>query len=464
MDLSFFIGRFHLALVHLPIGLLLLAVIMQFLSRKKRFEKLDSAIAFSLFLGATSAILAAICGWLLANNGAYVDRTLFLHRWLGIGVAILAGLCWLLKTKKIKTESRVLNFSVSILMIMIFYTGHLGGNLTHGKGYLLQYAPDVLKTVFGSESGVEKIRQHYSNPDSTFVFNDLLLPFLKEKCGDCHDEKDKKGGLDLTTKESFLKGGDHDEIFLAGNAYESEIFKRITLPGNDKKFMPPGGEALSYDQIRLLEWWINEGASIEKAVSEYDLPKDIETLFEKNYSLEIKTKSFVETLIVPPISDAVFQKLEAQNFKVTRLAANNNLLEISLQSGLKNITNTQIETLLQAKDQITWLNLGNAEILDKHLPTIQQLQYLTRLRLEQTSVSDQRIALLEGLPNLESLNLYGTSVSDQSIASFIKMSALKNIYLWQTKVSSKGLEMLKSQRPNLEVVVGTELLKENGFH
>ncbi len=457
MDLNLFFGRFHLVLVHLPIGLLLLAVLMQLFSEKKRFEKLDHAIVFTLFLGTISAILAAICGWLLANEGDYVDRTLFLHRWMGIGLSILAGFCWLIKSKKVKAKRNFLTFLMGVLAFMMFYTGHLGGSLTHGEGYLLQYAPTAFKAVFGVKAETEATSQTFSNPDSTFVFNDLLLPVLKEKCGNCHDENNIKGGLVLTSKDGFLKGGDHDEIVLAGNAIESEIFTRVTLSRKDKKFMPPKGEVLSYDQIRLLEWWIDNGASFEKTVGEYDLTTEMERLFEKNYGLETSPKSFVETLKVTPISKATFQKLEVNNFKVTPLAANNNLVEISLKQGVKKMTTKQVETLLEAKEQITWLDLGNAEILDDHLSVINQLSNLTRLRLERTSISDKGIVLLEKLPNLESLNIYGNAVSDKAIEAIIKMPALKNVYLWQTQISPQGLEKIKNNRPDLEVIGGLEI-------
>jgi uncharacterized membrane protein len=137
MDLNYFLGRFHVVLVHLPIGLLLLAVVMQFLSRKERFKNLGTAISISLFLGTVSAVLAAACGWLLANEGVYADQILFLHRWLGIGVAAIAGICWLGKTGKIKIGKRAFTFSMRFLVLLIILTGHFGGNLTHGEGYLL---------------------------------------------------------------------------------------------------------------------------------------------------------------------------------------------------------------------------------------------------------------------------------------------------------------------------------------
>lgn len=461
MDLSSFFGRFHLVLVHLPIGFLLLAAAMQVFSKTNGLKKLDDAIVFSLLLGAICAILSAGGGWLLAAGGDYVETTLFLHRWMGIGLAGLAAFCWLVKTGRIKTPKNVYPVSLTILALMVIYTGHLGGTLTHGEGYLLKFAPSFLKSFFGSKTSTRAATVQFSNPDSTFFFNDILLPLLKEKCGDCHNEKNKKGGLDLTTKEGFLRGGEHDEIFIAGVAAQSEIFVRVTLPGNDEKFMPPKGEALSYDQIKLLEWWINEGASFEKPISQYDLPKDMEMLFSRNYGLETKPVSFVETLHVTAVTDSVYQNLEAHNFKVSQLATNNNLLEISLQPGVKSITSNQLETLLEAKEQITWLSLGNTDISNDALSILQQLQNLTRLRLERTKVSDQGIALISKLPHLESLNLYGTSVSDQCIESIVKMRALKNIYLWQTNISPQGIELLKTQRPDLQVITGLTVTQKN---
>ena len=244
-----------------------------------------------------------------------------------------------------------------------------------------------------------------------------------------------------------MKGGEHDEIFVAGEASESEIFLRVVLPRKNEKYMPPKGEPLSYDQIRLLEWWINEGASFDKTVGEYDLTKDIEMILLKNYGLETKPGSFVETVDVTLLSDSVFRKLESRKFKVKRLATNSNLLEISLLPSVKKIKKDQLETLLQAREQITWLNLGNVEILDEQLRVLNNLPNLTRLRLEQSSVSDEGIVLLQQLPHLESLNLYGTSITDQSVDVFIKMPGLKNIFLWQTKISAEGFEKLKNITP-----------------
>ena len=43
-----FIGRFHPVLVHLPIGILLLAALFQLLSVKEKFRSLEAALAMGL--------------------------------------------------------------------------------------------------------------------------------------------------------------------------------------------------------------------------------------------------------------------------------------------------------------------------------------------------------------------------------------------------------------------------------
>ena len=200
MDLSYFLGRFHLVIVHMPIGLLLLAVVMQLLTWRKRFEKLEIAITLSLFMGTGSAIFASICGWLLAEEGGFDEDILFGHRWAGIGLAVLAGFCWIVKKKIIKAGKVFSTFMMIVLALLVFHTGHLGGNLTHGEDYLLQYAPPQMKAFFGINSNSASALKQFSNPDSTLVFEDLILPALKEKCEDCHGEKNKKRWTEIIDK------------------------------------------------------------------------------------------------------------------------------------------------------------------------------------------------------------------------------------------------------------------------
>ncbi|NDA62915.1 MAG: hypothetical protein EBX50_12865 [Chitinophagia bacterium] len=82
------IGKLHPLLVHLPIGILLLAIIFQWASNKEKYAALAIAIRPAYLMGMLFAVAAVISGWLLADSGSYPEQTLFVHRWLGISVCI----------------------------------------------------------------------------------------------------------------------------------------------------------------------------------------------------------------------------------------------------------------------------------------------------------------------------------------------------------------------------------------
>jgi hypothetical protein len=81
-NLTEFIGRFHPVLVHLPIGVLLLAALFQWLSRKEKYQSLSFAVSISLFWGMISAILACISGYLLSNSGDYDGDLVSILLWV----------------------------------------------------------------------------------------------------------------------------------------------------------------------------------------------------------------------------------------------------------------------------------------------------------------------------------------------------------------------------------------------
>ena len=138
LSLSDFIGRFHPVIVHLPIGILLLGVLLHWLSRSTRFGNLQPAVRIVLLLGAISAVISCISGWLLGRGGDYDPDILNRHRWVGIGTAVIAILYYLNYAKKTGQKLPVtLPYILSVLLLLLItFTGHLGGTLTHGEGYL----------------------------------------------------------------------------------------------------------------------------------------------------------------------------------------------------------------------------------------------------------------------------------------------------------------------------------------
>src|SRR5690606_27449325 len=94
-DLIIFFGRFHPLVVHLPIGFLILAAVIGLLSKNKNYIYLAPSLEFILLLGAISATLACILGFLLSQGGGYDTEGLLIHQWAGILLAALAfSLYW----------------------------------------------------------------------------------------------------------------------------------------------------------------------------------------------------------------------------------------------------------------------------------------------------------------------------------------------------------------------------------
>ena len=99
--MSEFIGRFHPLLVHLPIGILLLACFFQLLAAREKYSNLQPAVGIALFWGMLSAVASCITGYLLSASGDYDEVLVGRHQWMGIGVAVIATVYYFLQQKKL---------------------------------------------------------------------------------------------------------------------------------------------------------------------------------------------------------------------------------------------------------------------------------------------------------------------------------------------------------------------------
>lgn len=85
-------------------------------------------------------------------------------------------------------------------------------------------------------------------------FDKQVAPLFASKCLDCHNSREAKGNLDLSTKKNAFAGGDSGVVLTAGNIKESYLWDRIA---DDE--MPPK-HPLSADEKQILKQWISEGA------------------------------------------------------------------------------------------------------------------------------------------------------------------------------------------------------------
>ena len=449
-----FLGRFHPIVVHLPIGFLLLAGIAEIIARRRGIA-LDHAISLMLLSGAVASVVAVVLGWLLAAEGGYDESTLFWHRWAGVAVAVVSIAAWLVKSGKLSLTAGAYKASLWGLVILLALTGHLGGNLTHGANYLLEYAPEPIAQLLGGSS--QQNVTLAEDPDSVQVYQHIIAPLLEDKCLECHNDSKLKGDLNLANQEAILAGGDNGDVITPGNAHESEIFRRITLRPDNKKFMPPDGKTpLSYNEVKLIEWWLNSGADFENSVLEAGVNPEMKFVLAQLYGLDTDPKSYVERAFVEATEPENLNLLVDAGFYAQPIAANNNFIEVK-KKRTTDIEKSSLQLMDNVKQQVTWLHVGGAGLTDQDLSFLQGMDNLTRLHLENNPITEEGLKVIEGLPHLESLNLYGTNVTGAVLETLQSLPSLKKVYLWQSKVSQEDAVSIQDALPEVDVDFGINL-------
>lgn len=443
-NITSFFGRLHPALVHLPIGILLLAFCFHLLSFSDRYKKLKSAVRPALFYGMLSAFASVLTGYILSKEGGYDERLLVQHKWMGFATAGLSCLVYLftLKVPPFSKEDRrkavfILFFP---LVILVLLTGHWGGSLTRGEDYIFESAKPG-----GSDSNeIMAKRIRISDVDEAEVFNDIIRPLLEEKCFACHSSKKQKGQLRLDAIDLILKGGKHGEIVVPGNAEESEMYKRLVLSTEIKEHMPPRKEPqLTSVEVELIRWWINQGASFEKKAKEFTQRDELmEYLHTRNN--QVPLQSWVPEKEVEVPDQSVIKELRALGIAVVPVAANSNYLSVSF-AGKKAIVPRDIELVKSLSQQLIDLNLSWSSISDQELIMITSLKELRVLNLSHTAVTNVGVLELKKLENLALLNLVETKVDNGAVKSLNEMKSLKELYIFNTKITKEGLTVLNTK-------------------
>jgi len=441
-----FAGRFHPLLVHLPIGFLLLGIIFLWLSRSERYVMPANILRTVWLLGALSALASAVTGYLLSLSAAYDADTVNWHMWMGIAVTIVSFFLFLNPT----VFKRKIPYVLSVLLLLLLtVTGHLGGTLTHGEGYLTGEAVDAEIVLLPAKN--------IADVQEAKLYEDILQPVFQTKCYSCHGPQKQKGSLRMDNPQLIIKGGKNGEIINAGKADESEMMKRLLLPENDKKHMPPKQKAqLTETEIALLHWWIQQGAGFDKKVKELPQTDKIKPVL---LSLQAGNKQPVkDTLTIPetPVEKAdanVIRALQNRGIMVLPVAANSNYLAVNFIS-VPNVTSRDLDLLAALQKQLVSLKMGYTNIGDSALLVLGKCSQLLFLQLNNTKITDNGLSFLQPLKKLRSLNIVGTSISIKGIGSLQNVSSLKAVYLYQSKVAPADWTALKKLFPATEIDTG----------
>lgn len=240
------LGNLHLVFLHLPIGFVVAAVLIE--CWRWRRPSVEGAWLQGRLLAANAVatLLTAGAGLVLAGTGSYDADTLGLHRWAGVVCAGLAIAVWLTHAKGRVAGARVL---LAGLLAVTIFAGHQGATLTHGPEVTAWWP--AREIVWVEVPGAENS-----------VFTLEIQPLLERSCVECHGPRRSRGGLRLDSREAALAGGKSGLAAIApGRPEASEALRRVKLPHDDDDFMP-GGEnpPLTADEIAALARWIADGA------------------------------------------------------------------------------------------------------------------------------------------------------------------------------------------------------------
>ena len=263
------------------------------------------------------------------SRGSYPESTLFWHRWLGIGITILAFAGWQLKRRSEQFSVNIHRGVNALAVLLLLIGGHQGGNLTHGSTYLIENAATPIQKLVGYEGSIPDEYPKFINPDSTLVYEQVIHTLLEKKCIQCHNDEVQRGGLNMANQEMLEKGGDNGPVIKQGKLMESELFRRLTLAVDNPKYMPPKGMPLSYPEKRLIAWWLEQPELFGKRVSEVEVPEDIKATLLQLYTLDTDPKPHYERVEAEPIAVELIEKVEEKGFKVNTLAKENYFLEVS---------------------------------------------------------------------------------------------------------------------------------------
>jgi len=108
--------------------------------------------------------------------------------------------------------------------------------------------------------------------NSADLFKSDVGPLLKTNCLRCHGGKKTEGGLDLSTRDRLMKGGEHGAAVEPGHATRSRLY--LQAAHLKEPHMPRDGEKLPASALKKLAEWIDLGAAYDAPLAGAD-PRDV---------------------------------------------------------------------------------------------------------------------------------------------------------------------------------------------
>lgn len=444
-----FIGRFHPLVLHFPIVLSLLALFSELL-RRFLWKGIPLVVTEILLLtAAASSWVTIAAGYLLYASGEYSGDVITQHFWAGTlagtGLSVAYGILLYYHT----TGRLYWIFLATLLFTngLVAYASHLGGTVTHGQEYLVEYWHMMRAR-----------EEHIQRPDEELLlYADMVAPVLEARCVSCHNSQRAKGGLAMDSYAQLFGVGDSNRpAIVRGSSAKSEAWARIQLPEGHEERMPPAGKSpMTPDELALLTYWIQSGASDTARVwttrSTDSIRQVIERLAPELQKYQLRT--------------AVNRARESQTMEELRKlaptlglqASRDSLAEvyrIQLTTSVppRQITGEHLRALAPFFPYFSRVSLVSTGLEDDLLYYVAQMKNVQSLLLQKNAINGSGLIYLASMPALEILNLSYTRIDDRHALELLKFPSLRKVYLFRTNVSPDVIRAIKRYRPGLEIL------------
>lgn len=455
-------GLLHPLLVHFPIGIVYFALLISLLPQNLR-NSLQKATSLALLASSISAILAAITGYLLSRSGDYDVEVVSQHQWGGIITALFAVLAYFLK--KIQRQL------IWICALSLTITGHWGGELTHGTGYLNKIfstenpeSNNAEASVLMTDDTSKKVLSNNPKMLTYSPYQSTIVPILKSNCYSCHSALKKKGGLRLDNETWIHTGGKNGLILTKGDPEKSTLYTHLRLPLDDEKHMPPKGKKqLNPGAINTIFQWIKMGApfgeiELKDNTASQKLPLPVFEEFKP--AEEITQNPRADVPLLQAADTASIHALLKHEVIVTPYINRTNGLYVNLVN-VKKISPEIIHHLKALQNQVIDLKYSNITTTEEELEFLQGFKNLTHLQLSGTNLSDNGLIHVKGLSELRKLNLYGTLVTDHALELIGSLKNIQTLNLWNTAMTESAIRKFIKNHPHIAVEFGQLRLNQN---
>lgn len=450
MSLIELIGRFHPVLVHLPIGVFIMVIVMDGLAQFDRYAYLSPSIRLILGFGIVSAVLSLVTGYSLSLEGSNNQELVDNHQWTAIGTTALFTGYYFLRQKLI-TKRLAHAFTLIFLLFMLAWTGHQGGSLTHGEGFLTEGILEN-KTITEQQLNIKDINQ-------AVVYKDLVQYTLNQKCVQCHGSEKQKGKLRLDELSWIKAGGKNGNLINVNNPADGELIKRILLDDIDEHHMPPKEKTQLTDaELVIFQWWINTGASFDKSVAalapDAKVIKALASFKEGNQKQE--TSNIKSRIYIDPLDKQKMEKLVKMGWVVSTIALDDHHIRLTGYN-LEGSVKDALDAAAENNDYIIEMKLSFSALKDNDLSNLNKFNNLEKIWLDHTGISDISLKQVSVLQNLEYLNIVGTNTTANGLRSMMQLPNLKMIYAQGIKITDQERDALKEVQSNTKLYLGDSM-------